>query len=173
MKSKFILMLLSPFIFIHSTLAEPEFSDQQLSFADLSFSFDSLSLETPSIPSQRGKKKNTLGTYSGTFVLAKSKSFNGASCTPTQSFPAVFTVSGKKNRPTGQLGNIPISFTGRANKKGAKLKGTYVSNGLTRKYTMLIRKVKSQSAKLIFKETIKSGSLKACLFKHTASFSRS
>ncbi|MCB0329833.1 MAG: hypothetical protein KDD70_09220 [Bdellovibrionales bacterium] len=121
----------------------------------------------------RAKIKNTLGSYSGTFNLTKSNSFNGASCTPTSSFPALFTVSGPKKKPQGQLGNIPIAFSGRATKSGAKLRGTFTSDGITRNYTMLISKVKKTSAKLTFTEVLKSGSLKACLFKHSGVFSRS
>lgn len=128
---------------------------------------------------KKGKKKGSkqtvksVGIYSGTFSLAKSQSFNGANCTPTSSFLATLAISGVPKRPKGQLGNIPIDFSGTADSQGVKLNGTFVDGSILRKYVISLRKVRATSASLTLSETVKVGKVKACVFKHTGDFSRS
>ncbi|MCB0354050.1 MAG: hypothetical protein KDD64_11010 [Bdellovibrionales bacterium] len=129
---------------------------------------------------KKGKKKKgskqtvkSVGIYTGTFSLAKSQSFNGANCTPTSSFLATLAISGVPKRPKGQLGNIPIEFSGTADSQGVKLNGTFVDGSISRKYVISLRKVKATSASLTLSETVKVGKLKACVFKHAGDFSRS
>ncbi len=169
----FVTILLCKSTFVVSEVSADSYTDLESYFGGSSYVTEQPRSLVFRKKKRKKKVKNTIGTYSGTFVLKKSRSFNGATCTPTQSFPAVFSVTGTKKRPSGQLGNIPIEYSGRANKKGARLSGTYTESNINRKYVMLLRKVKSTSAKLTMTETVKVSGIKACVFKHTAVFSRS
>ena len=129
---------------------------------------------TPPVLTRRKKSvKNTLGIYSGVFVLRSSRSFNRVTCTPTQSFPAAIAVSGVVKRPSGQIGNLPFSLKGAADSSGATLSGTFRQGSLSRSYTLAIRKVKPTSAQLTLTEVVRSSGKKACQFVHRADFQRS
>lgn len=129
--------------------------------------------ETTTRKAQGTKVKNTLGTYTGTFVLKSSRSFNNFACTPTQSFPAALAVTGKVKRPSGQLGNLPFGFSGSATEQGATLKGVFNQGTIKRTYSITIRNVKKDSATITLSEVVVSGGKKGCNFVHRATFQRS
>lgn len=161
--------------FAEPNISDATYSGSQVENAILGYESSAAKKKKKNKGNKNKNNKNSVnvaGTYSGTLVRQKIKSFVQG-CSVSESFPASIVVtSGKNNKISATLGTVPIGFGGQASAKGFNVTGKYSLNNTNRTYKISGSNVTSTSAKITFVETVSAGKKKACEYTHSGVFSR-
>ena len=117
---------------------------------------------------------NVAGTYSGTVVKKKVKSFKGFSCSATESFPVVLQVTQSNKKVSVILNNFSKLLSGRVQRKKFSAKASYQpGDETTRTFIVRTPKVKQSDVTFFVVEKVKKNGRKACLLIHKGVLARS